>query len=324
MANVNDKILDAIIEHQIQIVRLGIGEGNKANETIDKSIPELKAALALALIDIDSSPTKANQQKLAVLERKIKRIRKPAFDQAKFDQNEEMEELAQEESNWTQRVIGGIAALFLLGLTDLQIERIVNLTIFAGRTFDEWWESAFDSDIRRIMTAVQSGISNQATTKEIVDSVIGTKTVAGTLKTTRNEVEAVSRTVATGVSNSVQDAVVKKSQGIDRVMWSSILDSKTSTICRGLAGTIWLIEEPHPTPPAHNSCRSSLTYLVVGDEPPQDVTYDEFLKTKSDAFIDEVLPKWQAAEYRKGVPLDRFVAKDLQPLTMVEYKALNK
>jgi len=317
----NEQIYDAVVRRQIQVVQLGEGQGNQANATINETNNDLKAAIALALLAITSDPTKQNLERLAVLERKIRRIRKPAFTVAEINQNEDMEQLSQAESDWTTEVIGGIAGLLLIGLTSFQIQRIITLIPFAGRAPSQWWESALESDINRTMTNIRAGIQNGLSTREIVESVTGTKTTAGAIKTTQNEVNSLSRTITTGVSNTSQDTVIKKNDDFDRVRWVSILDSRTSTICRGLSGQTWKITEDHPRPPAHPSCRSTLTYLLSGQPLPDDPSYNDWLKRQPESFITSTLPVWQKEQFDKGVPLKAFVTKDIQPLTMVEFKA---
>jgi len=318
--NKNDEIQDEIVRHQVRIIQLGQGLGEKANDTISQTEKELAAAIAIALLRITDSPTKANLERLASLERRIRKIRQVGFDQAEYDTNQYMINLAENESDWITKILLAITGLAFIPLTSVQIERITSLIPFAGRTPGQWWTSALDSDINRIMTIVRSGVQNGLNHREIVNSIIGTKTTPRALKSTENEVNAISRTVTTGVSNAAQDSVIKKNEGFDRVLWVSILDSRTSAICRGLSGQTWKIDEPYPTPPAHSNCRSTLTYLLTDDPMPEDPSYNDWIRKQPEEFQRDVLPKWQYEAMKKGTPLKAFISKDLKPLTMEEFK----
>jgi len=318
----NDKIQDAVIRRQIQVVRLGTSQGTRANETISETDKELAAAIALALMAITDAPTKQNLERLAALQRKITRIRKPAFNKAESDQDKDMQELAQAESDWTVETIGAIAGLLLLPLTGLQIERIISLIPFAGRTSSQWWETALQADILRIMTNVQAGIQDGLTIREIVESITGSKRVPGILKTTENQVNAAAATITTGVSAESQLAIIKKNDGFDRVLWVSVLDHVTTVVCRGLSGLIWNIRESHPTPPAHAKCRSSLTYLLKGTPLPDEPSYDTWIRKQPESFQRDTLPKWQFEEMKKGTPLRAFVTKDIKPISMKEFRRM--
>lgn len=316
-----DEIQDEIVQHQAYIIKVGEGQANKANDTIRESEEELVAAIALALLSITSAPTKANQAKLIALENRLKRIRSKVFEQAELDNQEDMSLLAENESRWMVKTLLAILAVRIAMISDDQRDRITTLIPFAGRTPSQWWASALASDVSRIMTTIRAGVQNALSNSEIVNAVRGTRAIAGVLETTRNDVRALARTIATGVSNESQDATVKKTSVLNRVMWVSILDSRTSTICRGLSGTIWGIMEPHPTPPAHPSCRSTLTYLVEGEAPPEEPTYDQWIRRRTRDAQEDILPKWQLKELDKGVPLSAFVTKDIEPMTMKEYMA---
>lgn len=321
MSNTDD-IQDEIVRHQAYIIRVGEGQARQANETITESEEELIAAIALALISITDAPTKANQARLAALENRLRRIRSERFAVAEDENHRDMIDLAENESQWMARTLLAILAVRVATLSDSMVERITTLTPFAGRTPAQWWESALTSDISRIMTTIRRGVQNALSQNEIINSVSGTRTVAGVLETTKNQVRSAVGTIVSGVSNEAQEQTVKKTQVIDRIQWVSILDSKTSVICRGLSGKIWKIDEPHPSPPAHPGiCRSKLTYIVRGEDPPEDLTYNQWIRRQPRDVQEDILPKWQLRELDKGVPLSTFVSKDLEPLTMAEYKA---
>lgn len=129
--------------------------------------------------------------------------------------------------------------------------------------------------------------------------------------------------------------------------WVSILDSKTSQICRSLDGQVFAFGQG-PLPPAHVNCRSTIIAEMRGRwlkrEPtgrfakrdertsasgPVDggVTYYEWLKTQPDAFQDDALGKARAALFRKGgMSAETFaklnLGRNFQPLTLDQMRKL--
>ena len=129
--------------------------------------------------------------------------------------------------------------------------------------------------------------------------------------------------------------------------WVSILDSKTSQICRSLDGQVFAFGEG-PLPPAHPNCRSTIIAEIRGrwvkraptgrfakrDERtsasgPVDggVTYYEWLKTQAPEFQDDALGVTRAALFRKGglsaAAFARLnLGRNFQPLTLEQMRRL--
>lgn len=69
------------------------------------------------------------------------------------------------------------------------------------------------------------------------------------------------------VTSDAQEQIYKDSGVVQKVMWDSTLDSKTSTICRERDGQLYDLNSDHPNPPAHPFCRSCLVPVVEGWAP---------------------------------------------------------
>lgn len=113
--------------------------------------------------------------------------------------------------------------------------------------------------------------------------------------------------------------------------WVSILDGKTSKICRSLSGRFF--EPGGPVPPIHYNCRSHIEpifrsnalrragdNLVTAGE-----TYYEWLSRQPKSFQDEVLGSSWAKIFRdKGLSPEQFADKSLnrrfQPITLSDLK----
>ena len=319
--HLNDQIQDEVVKRQIDVLRLIRSEQDEATAIIDRSEAEIIAAISLALAAIDDKPTRANLTRLDALQRRLERIRASAFDEARQATQQTADDVAQVETQWSARVALGIAAITLPLLTVAARNRITTLIPFAGRTPEQWWSYAFGRDMQRIMSSVRAGIQNGATDREIISSIAGRRGITGVLEASRKDVQGVVGTVLVGTSERTKAASFQQDLRFDRVQWVSVLDSRTSTICRGLSGQVWSVDEPHPWPPAHEygPCRSSLTFLLEGLDKPTDMTYEEWISRQPVEFQKEVLPKWQYEAWKDGTPLRAFVTKDLEPLTKAEF-----
>lgn len=162
----------------------------------------------------------------------------------------------------------------------------------------------------------------------------------GVMNTSRRQAETLVRTSVQTVSNNVNMRVFQDNDDIIKgIQWLSTLDNRTTEYCMGMDGGAWdfdgdpledsTVDEKFPgNPPAHWNCRSVLipvTYswdeLIAkqgGDsdihieEIPEstrasmdgqvaaDLNYEDWLKTKPEAFQQEVLgpTKWEM--WKKG------------------------
>lgn len=79
------------------------------------------------------------------------------------------------------------------------------------------------------------------------------------------------------------------SSGVDQVMWSSTLDGKTADEDASLDGKVWGINEDHPEPPLHPSCRCCLI----------NVPYEGWTPTqRRDNETHELIPNQTYAEWK--------------------------
>ena len=160
-----------------------------------------------------------------------------------------------------------------------------------SRTYDQWLESIRQADFDRIRGAVQSGISEGVSNDDIIKRLSGTranKYTDGLLASTRRNVSAILKAGLTHVHNGVSGLLWDKNTRIYRYMqWVSVLDGRTSAICRARDGRFAPIgdnvvpaglprlDPPGARPPAHPNCRSALVPVfsqkgiseLMGDRP---------------------------------------------------------
>jgi hypothetical protein len=132
------------------------------------------------------------------------------------------------------------------------------------------------------------------------------------------------KTIAAGargfVSTALQHAVSTASDFVsglvhDCYMWCSVIDSRTSEICRERNGNVYRRGDG-PVPPAHNHCRSHTVPCDCDDKdsPP---TFYNWLLNQPAAFLNDALGASVGAKVAKGT----FTPKDLPDVAT--YKALS-
>lgn len=98
------------------------------------------------------------------------------------------------------------------------------------------------------------------------------------------------RVIVTETAKTVtaaQEEIYRSSGVVQRIMWDATLDGKTAEEDAKLDGQTWDINEPHPTPPLHPSCRCCLIPVIDGWKP----------TSKRENIIDLVTGKKNVIDY---------------------------
>ena len=106
--------------------------------------------------------------------------------------------------------------------------------------------------------------------------------------------------------------------------WVSVLDSRTSPVCRSLAGQVFEFGKG-PMPPQHPNCRSTIAPLRSRSKPKPSPTYYDWLKTQPKSFQDSVLGVKRAKLFREGnLSATEFAElqldKNFKPMTLEEMR----
>lgn len=224
----------------------------------------------------------------------IRRLVNEAFDRYIADAAENLDGMAQT-VNQSERFILGMAA----AAGGIRWRSSTHL----GLTPAEHWRRMEQSATYWAISRARLVAAN-----DDAGPLVGNRGLAATF--TRNAA-SINRTLVTGVSTWVREQVWAINNDIDRVQWVSVLDGKTSDICRSRDGKIYPKGEG-PRPPAHFRCRSIVIPLLRGLPPPERESYAEFMaRMRREGRVDvieEALGATRARLYVDGkVPLGRFV-----------------
>lgn len=120
--------------------------------------------------------------------------------------------------------------------------------------------------------------------------------------------EALIRTSNAHIAAQVDQAVTDANADlIEELEWVSVLDARTTDICRSRSGKVYPIDSG-PRPPAHIGCRSTMVKRLKGVEPIARETYAQWLKRQDAATQDDILGPARGKLFRSGkMTVDRFI-----------------
>lgn len=171
---------------------------------------------------------------------------------------------------------------------------------FRGRFLGEWFESLTERQQQKVSDTLRIGYLDGRNKYEIITDL------TRIFPATYNDAEAIMRTATTHYASVAQEEIMQ-SAGIDRYVWYSTLDTRTTPICQARDGKVYRMSANDPMPPAHFRCRSVVSPLVKGLEPTERPTYGKWIKQQPHHVQDDILGPARAELLRQGVGVDRFV-----------------
>jgi len=324
MATVNDKVLDAITGHSVDLTRLEASLQADVLKELKVLEKDLIKKLKNANLEANSIPLK--RKRMQALLAQTKKTIKEAYVKIDAKEATNMASVAGiAETQAVAAINGSIKAKVLsVGMSDQMLGSIASNTLIQGAPSREWWsgqatslQSGFKNIIRQSMLAGE-------TTSNIVNLVRGTEALRfkdGLMQTARNKAEALVRTSVQVVANEARIGTYESNRDVVKyIEWVSTLDSRTSSTCQVLDGKKWAVgtfkpigpnSQNFPGPTAHWNCRSTQVPVLKSwkelgskrkfDEIPAStrssmdgqvsskISYEDWLKSKGQEFQKEVL-----------------------------------
>lgn len=257
----NDDLFDALVRHQIGLMRLSGSIRNRAIEILDATERDIARQIRERLQrDLPSDTISA--RRLAALERVIRSTRTRAWDEINELWLSEMHDLSQREvalAAEAARTVAPVNLQFAFPTAET-LAAVVSDRPFEGRTLREWSESIARTDVDRIIGQVRIGVVQGETNDQIARRVVGTarlRRTDGVTEITRRNAQAITRTMTNAIANQARREFFKANASVfSEEMYVSTLDSRTTPICQSLDGNRYPIGEG-PIPPLHFGCRST-------------------------------------------------------------------
>ncbi|XWN29746.1 MAG: minor capsid protein [Devosia sp.] len=329
MANaveISQEVYDRTVIHEIDVRRYASRVVNEMLDLLNEADKKLTRQLYEML---GNEPQKTRiEQRLAAIRKTGKEVDR----QSRELLEAAMTDLAGVEGEWNARVLRdagarlGLRAVFDAPTTETLAGAVLSKP-FQGRFLKDWAKGIGDGRTRRIQEVLRRSYVEGMSVDETIKAIRGTRWLNykdGILEISRRGAAMVVRTALTHTTNTVVTEVAKKAaeDGIVRALrWSSILDGRTSPVCRGRDGKVYPLDKG-PRPPAHPSCRSRMAYVFTGEpDEPRRETYQSWLKRQPAEAQDQILGKRRGQLFRKGEhDVTTFVDLDGRQIPLEELK----
>ena len=257
--------MDAFTRHQIYLQRFATQEANKFEPFLrdaDKVIREVLTKQG-ELISNQAALTVATKE----LRGQLGEVYGDYVDLLLVD----LEDLSGRETDFTvdtldKGVEGDILAPTVAAVWAFVLLRPMSLGGSLPDTLKAFVGSIQVSEVKRVTNIVRSGFFERTPVSEILTQIRGTKAnrfTDGALNTTNNNARTIAKTSVNHTAVQSKNAVFRKNDRlVGTVEWSSVLDSRTSTICRTLDGDIFPVDSG-PRPPAHPNCLAGDTIVTT-------------------------------------------------------------
>lgn len=278
---VNEELLDAVIRHQIFLLRYSSYLRNRMNTILNRTEEELARRIRDQLRNSEGVTTTAEWKRLQALLAALTGIRQEGWKEATTFLLEEMEDLAYREPIAMEGIYQTVIPVQIhTVLPTAEFLRAIALSRpFEGRVLKDWAAAMEAEDIRRIHAAVQAGMVAGEDNATIARRVVGTarlRGLDGMTEMTRKQVQAVVRTAVQHIANSARNTFfLENADLIQEEQFVATLDSRTTPICRAHDGKRYELGKG-PQPPLHFQCRSlriaAIDGVLAGERPAKPTT----------------------------------------------------
>lgn len=332
---VNEKLLDKYIRHAIYMEQLKASEAAAISNFLKKeTFPQLYNKLITELSKVKSIESIGSLNKIKRLKQMMASIDKiitAGAIRAGDKLNKRLYNIAEFEARWNKNIIEKTVPVDIdFTMPSNQVLRqLVLKSSFQGHKMQAWMQAYSKSVQAGIIKQLRTGIATGESIPQLSNRL--TKLLGSKSK----QSGVIARTAVSHIVHRARETTFKQNKKlINKVQWISTLDDRTTLICINLDNKIFEVGEGE-RPPAHFQCRSTVVPVITSwqefgvDAPPPatrasmngsvpaNTNYRDWLKNQSKATQIKVLGKKRAELYQSGrVTIDRFVSKNLEPLSL--------
>lgn len=354
---VNDKILDATIDHSVDLQFYSNGVVKRMLALINRTNADLSAEIQKVLERLPQDSFTV--QRLESLLASLRSLNSQVYAQVSTELNKELVELVAVEATFQKQLFERSIPV-AVSMASVNAEQVYTAALsrpFQGKLLKEWIAGLETDKAVRIRDAIRMGYVENQTIPQIVQRVRGTRALNytdGVIDITKRHAETIVRSAVSHMAAFTRERFFDaNSEVLKAVMWSSALDGKTSDICKVRDGKQYTHDTHKPIGHsfewlggpgvAHLNCRSAAvgvtkswrelgldmdelppsTRASMDGQVPEDMTYGQWLKGKDAEFQDEVLGKAKGKAFRAGLPLDRFTNNKGKSYTIEQLKERN-
>lgn len=301
---------------QITLHRIGL-ERYSAN-----LVREITAILAEGALEIEDQlrrgVTEGRRENLQRRLANIKQIMAEGHRAVRAHMNGELGALAKYEAEFAKKLYSKFGASFAVPAPQL-LASIVKSDPFQGDVLNAWAAKMERNQLSRLRKAIQLGMVLGESVDQIANRV---RSMNGPGGASRRGAEALARTAVNHVSNRAHMLVLEENpQLFQTYQWISVLDERTTPICRSRAGKIYQVGRG-PVPPAHWRCRSTIAPIVAGmDVDTTSLSYEHWLRDQPAEVVEDILGTTRARLFLKGkLPVAKFTNRTGDELTLEQLR----
>ena len=343
MATANEKLQTAAIDHGHDIIRYQNQVVYKVIALLNRTDIDLVAQLTAALQQLPVS--QFTVERLDSLLMSVKQINAVAYQKIRHELSAELSDLVAYEQGYQAQLFQNTLPV-TFEVATVPVAQVVTAAMarpFQGRLLSEWMAGLEAEKAAKIRDAIRIGYVEGQTIPEMVTRLRGTKAKQyqdGILEITRRNAETIVRTAVSHTANHTRQKFAEANDDLVKGWkFTATMDSRVTVLCASLDGQVFPVGEG-PQPPRHHNCRSTSvpilrswkelgidlkefpegTRAAYDGQVPASLTYGEWLKGKSAEFQDSVLGKTKGKLFRAGMPIDRFVNRSGDVLTLDELR----
>jgi len=330
----SDEIQDVITRHQVYLLRYSAGREKEAAQYIDEITQRITDEL------LNDELTDMDIQRLNRFMDEIVEFQQNLMGQLEEKILDDVDDLANQETDWATAMLSNfLGELDTPSRIETQLAVFAGILPVAGLTIRSLVSRFRQKKIAQTVQSIRDGI----TLRENNQQIIGRMQTINPLH--KKQAGVLIKTITNYTSVQARDVAMRLNPNFfDGYEWVSVLDSRTSLICASRDGTVYpFTNDPvlSPKPPAHFSCRSTITPKLKPQfesrqtkQPRRtaegangktkvnaQTNYQSWLTRQPAAFQDEVLGKTRGLLFRRGkLPISKFVDESGKTLTLNELR----
>lgn len=342
--NLSDQLADSAITRQIRLQRYGAGLRNRVISLLEDAATDIIGKLSGA-----KELTTFSRDRLTKQLGDIRQLIDKYYQDIQGLTSVELQDLARIEAEWQIKTINTAVGADIVSAmpSEKVLGELAKDTLIMGAPSKDWWARQSGDAQFRFVNAMRMGVSQGETNAQLV------KRFRETTEISKRNAQTLVRTSVQQVAAEARRMTMKENDDVVKgIQQVSTLDGRTTDICIAYAGASWDLEG-NPingtTLPynggvtRHYGCRSAeipilKTFRDIGldiDEFPKgtrasmdgqvaaDLSFDDFLKTKSKGFQDDLLGPGRADLWReKKITLTDLVDGQGRPLTLDQLRKI--
>ena len=306
MKSFNDLIAELEVARCLLHERIKNGLNRKVAKFYDEMIADLQAQI-LRKKNITRNLAKTIEDLKAILSI-------PDF-------GDELKAIAQDEVGHLRKYnkLAGFA-LFSHALPQSAVDGLINTTLLEGATVNAWNKGLSIDQKTRLEREIRLGVSLGETNELLAARA------ARALGKSKRDAASIAVTAAGAIVSAVRQKFFEANAGVIKAYkYQATLDTRTSALCRAYDGLMWDTNyEPighsypfrQPRINTHFNCRSTIIPVIKGADElknvppatrssmngyvPQDINFNDWLKTQSPEVIEKTLGKGRAELFLQG------------------------